>query len=298
MDGLTLDQIRIFLAIVDEGSFSKAGRRLGRAQSAVTYGMQNLEAQLGIKLFDRAAYRPSLTEARRALLIRARRVAEEASGFRNAAQSLASGLEAELAIVLDPMFPMQPVVDALKALAEHFPTVPPRIYVEPLGAAAKLVLDGTGVIGLLPLVFSIAEAFRSFPLLTVDLIPVAAPGHPLGMMDEPIETLTLQRHVQLVLTDRSALATGRDQGVLSRRTWRLADLGAKQSMLRAGLGWGNMPAHLVEDDIAQGRLKVVRPVDFDSGAARIVMGGAYVADRRLGPAAQWMVGHLSASVCS
>jgi DNA-binding transcriptional LysR family regulator len=47
-----------------------------------------------------------------------------------------------------------------------------------------------------------------------------------------------------VLTDRSALAAGRDYGVPSARTWRLADLGAKQSMLLAGLGWGNMPAHL------------------------------------------------------
>ena len=102
MDGVTLDQIRLFLAIVDEGSFSKAAKRLGRAQSAVTYGIQNLEGQLGIKLFDRASYRPILTEAGRVLLIRAQRVAEEASGLRNAAQSLADGLEAELAIVLDP----------------------------------------------------------------------------------------------------------------------------------------------------------------------------------------------------
>ena len=296
MEGLTLDQIRIFLAIVDEGSFSKAAKRLGRAQSAVTYGVQNLEGQLGIKLFDRASYRPTLTEAGRVLLIRARRVAEEASGFRNAAQSLANGLEAELAIVLDPMFPMQPTFEALKALAERFPTVPPRVYVEPLGAAAKLVLDGTGVIGLLPLVFSSARPFRTFPLLTIDLIPVVAPGHPLGMMEGPIETHVLQQHVQLVLIDRSAATAGRDHGVLSRRTWRLADLGAKQSMLRAGLGWGNMPAHLVEDDIAYGRLKVVRPVEFDARAARIVMGCAYLASRPLGPAAQWMIEHLSASV--
>ena len=264
----------------------------------MTYGIKKLEAQLGMKLFDRADYRPVLTEAGRVLLIRARRVAEEASGFRNAAQSLANGLEFELAIVLDPMFPMQPVVDALKALAGHFPTVPPRVYVEPLGAVAKLVLDGTAVIGLLPLVFSTADAFRSFPLLTVDLIPVVAPGHPLGTMEGPIETHVLQQHVQLVLIDRSAPTAGRDHGVLSRRTWRLADLGAKQSMLRAGLGWGNMPVHLVEDDIAHGRLKLIRPVEFDSRAARIVMGGAYLTDRPLGPAAQWMVEHLSASICS
>jgi DNA-binding transcriptional LysR family regulator len=66
-----------------------------------------------------------------------------------------------------------------------------------------------------------------------------------------------------VLTDRSALTAGRDYGVLPGRTWRLADLGAKHSMLLAGLGSDNMPFHLVQHDITQGRLKVVRPVDFD-----------------------------------
>ena len=51
LDSLTLDQIRVFLAVADTGSFSKAAKRLNRAQSAVTYGIQKLEAQFGIPLF-------------------------------------------------------------------------------------------------------------------------------------------------------------------------------------------------------------------------------------------------------
>jgi DNA-binding transcriptional LysR family regulator len=293
MDALTLDQIRIFLTVVDEGSFSKAGKKLNRAQSAVTYGIQKLEAQIDMPLFDRTAYRPTLTEAGHTLLLRARRIAEEANGFRDTARSLASGLEAELTIVLDSMFPMPPVVEALRAFTEKFPTVPPRVYVQPLGAASELLLDGACMIGLLPLLFSDIAALRRFPLLTIELIPVAAPGHPLAAIEGPIETEVLNRHVQLVLTDRSTLTAGRDYGVLSGRTWRLADLGAKQSMLLAGLGWGNMPSHLVEEDIARGRLKVIQPVEFDPRVARMVMGGAYLADRRLGPAGQWMIRHLS-----
>ena len=92
-----------------------------------------------------------------------------------------------------------------------------------------------------------------------------------------------------MLTDRSSLTAGRDYGVLSGRTWRLADLGAKHSMLLAGLGWGNMPSHQVQNDVAQGRLKVVQPRKFDSRAAQIPMCGAYLTDHRLGPAGQWMI---------
>jgi DNA-binding transcriptional LysR family regulator len=296
LDSLTLDQIRIFLAVADAGSFSKAAKRLNRAQSAVTYGIQKLEAQLGIPLFDRTAYRPQLMEAGVALLPRARRIAEETNAFRDTARSLASGLEAELTIVLDSMFPMPAVVEALRAFTAKFPTVPPRIYVQSLGAAAELVLDGTSMIGLLPLIFSDMLLLKRFPLLTIELIPVVAPNHPLAELEGPIDTHVLHRHVQLVLTDRSLLTAGRDYGVLSGRTWRLADLGAKHSMLLAGLGWGNMPSHLVQNDIAQGRLKVIRPTEFDPRVAQLVMCGAYLADHRLGPAGQWMVEHLSAVI--
>jgi DNA-binding transcriptional LysR family regulator len=293
MDGITLDQIRIFLAVVDEGSFLKAAQSLHRAQSAVTYAVQKLEAQIDLTLFDRTAYRATLTEAGRALLSRARRIAEEVNGFRASAKSLASGLEAELAIVLDSMFPMPPVVEALRAFTEKFPTVPPRVYVQSLGAAADLVLNGTGTIGLLPIIFSDIARFKSFPLLTIDLIPVVSPTHPLAAIDGPIETPVLQQYVQLVLTDRSEITAGRDYGVLSQRTWRVADLGAKQSMLLAGLGWGNMPSHMVSDDVATGRLKLIKPAEFEPRLAKLTMGCAYPSDRLLGPAGQWLLDYLA-----
>ena len=293
MDALTLDQIHIFLAVVDEGSFSKAAKRLNRAQSAVTYGIQKLEAQIGVPLFDRTSYRATLTEAGHALLLRARRIAEEANAFRDTAKSLTSGLEPELAIVLDSMFPMQPVATALKVFTEIFPTVTPRVYVQPLGTATELLLDGTCAIGLIQLLFADMPILKRFPLLTVDLIPVVAPNHPLAEFDRPIETHDLQRYIQLVLTDRSAATAGRDYGVVSGHTWRLADLSAKHSMLLSSLGWGNMPSHLVEDDLARGRLKTICLADFGTRVTHLAMGAAYRADQQLGPAGRWMVEYLS-----
>jgi DNA-binding transcriptional LysR family regulator len=127
----------------------------------VTYG--ELGAQIDMPLFDRTAYRPTLTEAGHTLLLRARRIAEEANAFRDAARSLANGVEVELTIVLDSMFPMPPVVAALRAFTVRFPTIPPRVYVQPLGAAAEMVLEGACVIGLLPLIFSDIAVSDAFP---------------------------------------------------------------------------------------------------------------------------------------
>lgn len=293
MHGLTLDQIQLLLAVVDEGSFSGAARKLRRAQSAVTYGIQKLEDQISVAVFDRSAYRPTLTEAGRALLPRARRIAEEAAAFRDQARNLAGGLESELTIVLDSMFPMPRLVEALRVFTDKFPTVPPRIFVQSLGASAELVLNGTCMIGLLSLAFSDVPDLRRYPLLTVQLLPVVSSDHPLAAIEGPIPSDVIRRHVQLVLTDRSSLTEGRDYGVLSAQTWRLADLGTKHTMLLAGLGWGSMPTHLVEDDVRLGRLKVIRPAGFDDRTAQLVMGAVHLASRPLGPAAQWISSYLT-----
>lgn len=292
MNVLTLDQIRVFIAVSDAGSFSKAAKVLNRAQSAVTYAIQKLEAEVGIAVFDRSAYRPVLTEAGKALLVRARRISEEANGFRDQARSLALGLEPELPIALDPMFPMPLVVEALKAFSDRFPSVPPRVHVRSLGAAAQLVIDGACMLGMLPFVISDLTPLKTFPMLTIELVPVVAPDHPLAAGEGPIAAETLHKHVQLVLSDASDLTAGRDYGVLSSRTWRVADLGAKKSMLLAGLGWGSMPAHLVADEIGRGELRRIDPAGFDQIVPSLVMGAAYSAERSMGPAAAWMIDHL------
>ena len=292
MDALTLDQIRVFIAVSEAGSFSRAAKALNRAQSAVTHAIQRLEAETGTPVFDRSAYRPALTEAGKALLVRAKRIAEEANGFRDQARSLARGLEPELSIAIDPMFPMPMVVGALKAFSDRFPSVPPHVHVRSLGAAAQLVIDGTCAIGMLPFVISDLTPLKTFPMLTIELVPVVAPIHPLAAAREPIAAETLHQHVQLVLSDASDLTVGRDYGVLSSRTWRLADLGAKKSMLLAGLGWGSMPAHLVTEEIESGQLKRINPVGFDQMTATLVLGAAHSAERSLGPAAGWMIDYL------
>jgi DNA-binding transcriptional LysR family regulator len=290
----SFDQLQVMLAVVEAGSFSGAARRLNRAQSAVTYAIQRLEEQLGTALFDRTSYRPALTEAGRTLLPRARLIADEMHALVDHAQGITAGLEPELTLIVDAMFPMCVLVDALRTFGARFPSVPPRIYVETLGGASELVLNGTCALGLLMSFGSEFEALQRQHLLDVTLIHVAAPSHPLSQIEGPLSREELRRHVQLVLSDRSGLTGSRDYGVLSPQTWRLADLGAKHAMLTAGLGWGGMPAHLVADDLAAGRLHrlTIQPEGGSSDIITLPVCTAYRRDRPLGPAGRWLLEHL------
>jgi DNA-binding transcriptional LysR family regulator len=295
MDPITFDQIRVFLAVVDEGSFSAAARRLRRAQSAVSYAIANLEDQIGLALFERSNQRPALTEKGRALLEDAKKVAADVDALRARAHGLARGLEAELAIVVDVMFPTDRLADLLGEFRAAFPSVPPRLFVEALGSVAQLVIDGTCDIGILGTMPEVPPTLIAEALPPVDLVAVAAPGHRLAGIAGPIPTPALREEVQLVLTDRSRLTEGRDYAVWGIRTWRLGDLGAKRAMLLAGLGWGLMPLHYVEADLAGGRLVALRLAEWDSELRPLPLYAIRRADAALGPAATWMLEHLQAS---
>jgi DNA-binding transcriptional LysR family regulator len=121
------------------------------------------------------------------------------------------------------------------------------------------------------------------------MVPVASPGHPLGQM-ATIPPGAVREHVQLVLSDRSRLTEGRDFAVISRKTWRLADLSAKHALLREGVGWGNMPLPMVEADLASGRL--VRLALPDHSGGRYRLSAIWRRESPPGPAAAWLRGQF------
>jgi DNA-binding transcriptional LysR family regulator len=283
----TFDQLRVFLAVVETGSFAAAGRKLNRAVSVISYGIANLELQLGLSLFDReGTRRPQLTEAGRAVLSEARAVAQGIDGLRAKVKGLLEGLEAEVSLAVDVMLPAERLGIVLRRFADQYPTVSLRLHVEALGAIAALVLEGKAVLGLSgPLAVGI-DGLDHVAAGAVAMVPVAAPDHPLGRMD-PIPPGAARDCVQLVLSDRSPLTQGRDFAVMSPRTWRLADLGAKHSLLREGIGWGNMPLPLVQPDLVAGTLKRLAMPDQPGGLYRF--SGIWRTAAPPGPAASWLL---------
>jgi DNA-binding transcriptional LysR family regulator len=292
LEAVTLDQLRTFIAAADEGSFSGAGRKLRRAQSVVSKTLANLEGQFGVKLFDRARRRPVLTPQGQVLLAHARTVAGDVDLLKAQAKRLAGGLEPELSIVVEVMFPMATLTAAVTAFHAAFPLTPLRLYVEALGAVIQSVLDGRCTLAISAGLAFVPPQFSQEPLLQVPLVYVTSPRHPLATCGRPIPSSELAKHVQLVLTDRSTLSEGKDFGVLSPRTWRLADLGAKHAFLRAGLGWGGMPAELVKSDLARGILVGIVAADAPPKGFVLSMHAIYRTDTPPGIAARWFIDRL------
>ncbi|MFA5120850.1 LysR family transcriptional regulator [Zavarzinia sp.] len=288
IEPFSLDQLRVFSVVVETGSFSAAAKRLQRAQSAVSYAIAALEGQLGIGLFDRSAKRPQLTRAGQALLADARAVLAKADAFLARAAGFGRGVEAEVSLVVDVLYPGHLLPSVFAELRAAYPTVAIRLEIEALGAVTERVVGGATQIGIFEGTVHDGTGLSATALHAVRLVPVAAPGHALAQVTGTIETDVAAEHVQLVLTDRSRVTEGRDFDVISRQPWRLGDLATKRAMLLAGTGWGTMPMHLVAADLAEGRLVRLRIAGFPPEGTSHPLFLARRTDRALGPAGLWL----------
>ncbi|WP_269501526.1 LysR family transcriptional regulator [Burkholderia sp. IMCC1007] len=289
LDGVSLDQLRTFIAAADEGSFSAAGRRLRRAQSVVSQTLANLEGQIGVTLFDRSGRYPRLTAEGAVLISEARAVVRGMDGFKARARDLSGGLEPELAVSVDALYPMDRLTAAVHAFAQVFPDTPVRLSVEALGGVTKRVLDGAcrlGIIGSMPFV---PDELAAEKVLDASMVTVVASTHPLASIDRVFRTHELEHHVQLVLTDSTDMTIGKNFEVLSPFTWKLADMHTKHVFLRAGFGWGHMPMSMVREDLESGVLKRLRLDKFEPSIPVLPMFVVYRKDEPPGPAGAWFM---------
>ena len=291
LDGVSLDQLRTFIAAADEGSFSAAGRRLRRAQSVVSQTLANLEGQLGVKLFDRSGHLPVLTDQGRALLADARAVAGDVDLLKARAKSLAGGLEPELSAAVDVMFPDAAFTHAVSAFQKEFPATLLRFDIES-SAVIEPVLDGRCAIGVVGSWAQLPPQLSHEPLLTVRVPMVVSPRHPLASRRGRIPITVFAEHIQLSHIDPGDMTQVLAARAQYPKIWRLSHLGAKLAFLRAGFGFGGMPLHTVQADLASGALVEIMAEDSPPGGHVTEMTAIYRTDSPPGPAGRWFIDRL------
>ena len=294
IERLSLDQLRVLLMVAESGSFSATARRLGRVQSAVSYSIQQLELQLGVTLFERTHNRPVLNAMGRSIVEDARVILARADSLLAKAGALSQGLETEVSITVDVMLPFDALARVLREFDAAYPTVRLRLQVEALGTVAVHVRERVADLGVLCSLLVPPTDLTVHGVGEITLVPVAAPGHPLAAIEGAISSDRLSEYIQVVLTDRSDLTAGKEFSVYSPRTWRVSDLSAKLALLRAGLGFGNMPTHMVTEDLERGRLKVLEVGATPRGGIPLPVFLAHRPDITRGPALTWLMDRLRA----
>ncbi|MGE0328162.1 MAG: LysR family transcriptional regulator [Polyangiaceae bacterium] len=261
---MTHDQLAAFVAVVEHGSFSQAATRLAKSQPALSKLVKNLEEHLGLELLDRSSYRPLPTTQGRLFYERARALLDSTSALESFAAALSGGVESHIRVALECVCPLTPVLEALGHVHRHFPTARIELSKEPMLQPARDVAKGRFDVAVSSDSSTGQRSARNVecvPFGDIRIYPVAHKQHILGGLGRQVPPALLLQHPQIVLSDNEpdAAAINVLEGGIR---WRVNDVSAKLEIIRAGLGWGGLPEHVVMPALRAGELVVLDVEDF------------------------------------
>ncbi|MGV7211285.1 LysR family transcriptional regulator [Oxalobacteraceae bacterium A2-2] len=282
------DNVTLFLAVLDHGSFSAAARALGRVPSAVSMAIAQLEAELDLPLFERSPREVRPTEAARALEPEARQLAGQLRRLQAHALSLHQGLERRLTLAVAPELLSAPWNEPLARLAEEFPALEVEVLSAPQADALRMLRAGTAQLALMyerPQV----DEHESFQELGSEVLQaVISPAHPQARQCNGLFRLEeLVDLRQIVIASRDA-QDGDLRVLISRKVWRTDSHLAALGLVRAGLGWAYLPRRLAAPLLESGELAAIA-FEHMSNQLRLWVDVVWLNDRPVGLGAQRLV---------
>ena len=274
------EQWAVLSAVVEAGSYAKAAALLHRSQPAVSYAIANLQESLGVKLLEIRGRRAVLTTHGETLLKRARAVLRDLGAVESFAQVLKRGWEPELRLVVDAAFPRARLLSIIQEVRTTCAHTQIQLEDAVLSGAEEAILDATADVVVSTVV---PPGVLGNWLMDVTFVAVANAQHPLSALAQ-VTAGDLERHTQAVVRD-SGRRSPRDSGWLGGNTrCTVTSVEASLALVRAGIAYAWLPAHLVVSDIASGELRAL-PL-ASGGTRKLPLYLVLVRPALAGPAAQ------------
>ena len=248
---VTLEQWKALISVVDSGGYEKAAEALDKSQSSITYAVQKLQSQLGVKAFEVKGRKAVLTPTGEFLYRRARALVGEADATERAARKLSAGWEAEIGIAVDMAFPTWLMLQCLERFGAESPQSRIELIESVLGGATEALLTGRAQIaitGMLP------QGFTGELLMPIRFLPAAHPDHPLHKLGHPLTMQDLRAHRQLVIRESDTKRATKPRLEAAQR-WTVTHMTTSIEAASKGYGYGWYPEYRIRDEIAAGTLK-------------------------------------------
>jgi DNA-binding transcriptional LysR family regulator len=276
---VTLEQWRVFQAIIEHGGYAQAAIHLHRSQSSVSYSMSRLQEQLGFPLLKIQGRKATLTESGQALLQRSKQLLNNATEIESFAQHLSAGRESEIKLVVDAAFPNDLLMSSLAAFAKQSQGTQVQLHEIILSGASDALLndDADLIIGV-----DLSNNVMSDPLIEVEFHAVAHTKHPLHSLERSITEDDLENYMHIVIRD-SGQQHIMDVGWLSsQQRWTVSSIDSALSALQYGLGYGWLPGDRLIQPLGINQLKLLRLQQGQTYKANLYISFAH--PQNIGPA--------------
>ena len=288
---VSLEQWLAFKTVVDAGSFALAAETLHKSQSSVSYAIARLHELLPRPVLRIDGRKAVLTDEGQVLYRYASQLIHQASLTEEVAQAMTVDFEAEVTIAVDVLLNISALCHSLERFSAGFPHTRVRVLETSLSGTTEALIEKKADIvlgGIVP------AGHIGVPLRAVQMIPVAAPRHPLLQRDSPVSEIDLRQHRQVVVRD-SGQRGQRDAGWLeSEQRWTVSHFSTSISLLTARLGFAFLPRNWVQSALQDGSLQ---EIPLEGGYHRTVPMYLMLSNRDTsGPATRAMAGLLEASL--
>ncbi|TCP96806.1 DNA-binding transcriptional LysR family regulator [Cricetibacter osteomyelitidis] len=248
----TLEQLKIFVAVTELGSFSAVARKLNRAQSGISQAIGNLEIEFNQELFVREKGSVTLTENGKALLPQIKLLLQQSQFLDQKLTALEQTQEHQITIAFDETLLSDDLTDLFQQVAEQFPTTIIELITASTFDIETMIDSGQAHLGVAYRNYTSQNQLDMFFLGYNRFIAVAAPEHPLAKSDiVSLDDLTRHRHlVHRSLEHKEHLFSN----ALSPMPWYSNSYYNLLNLAEGNIGWADVPERLAENALKQGRL--------------------------------------------
>lgn len=248
---VTLEQWQALVAVVDAGGYAKASETLHKSQSSVTYAVQKLQSQLGVKAFEIKGRKAVLTPTGQLLYRRARVLLEEAGSVEKAAKSLSAGWEAEIRIAAEVLFPYWLLLKSFERFSRESPHTRIELFESVLAGTAEALVNRSAD---LAIAHEIPPGFEGEAIMRTPVILVAHPEHPLHGIGRPVTLRDLRAHRQIVVRESDTRRATKPLFEATQR-WTVSNMSTSIMAVGMGMGYAMFPEDKIRSELHTGSLK-------------------------------------------
>ncbi|MGW3622965.1 LysR family transcriptional regulator [Streptomyces sp. NPDC000880] len=248
-----LRHLKHFVAVAEEGSFTRAAERIHLVQSALSVSIRSLERELGSRLFERTTHHVELTDAGQALLVEARRTLRAADAARDAVAAVHGGVRGTVRVGI---MHSSALIDLGNLLARYHQERP-LVQIVPSAVQggstelARQVIDGNLDLAFTSLPGGYPPGLTAHLLVSEPMSLACPPDHPFaGHRVVPLAELDGAQFVDFPPgwgTRRSIDQLFLESGLQREIAVEVADIGTVVELVRAGFGFAFLSPSLVPD---------------------------------------------------
>jgi len=288
---LNLEQLAAFIAAAEKGSFSAAARHLGKSQSSVSIGVNNLELDLGVTLFDRSTKYPTLTMQGERLYEQAKVLLRQAERIQSYAQDVVEEVEDTIKIAVDPLVPFSVIESALEKMAQTYPYTQVQILKISGEQLNQAVLNQDVQLGFHLATKAVPDNLEFAAIAQIEWVCVCSPDSELADMDK-VDNETLIAVRQIVCSSMLDSAILKSMGRISQEIWQAFDQDDMLRLVEQGLGWAFAPKSMALEKQATGSLIEFTP-EFKCDKIYYACDLVWKANTQQGPAMRFLLKELT-----